>query len=178
MQWSRLKKEVESHFSPSVAGRVELRITNYRWAHDWEGRGWITIDKHEVHNFCTHKYYVEYNKLVDGIRAANHATDWCDPKQRDDYDQADAQANAILEQRGVMSQGWFERSLRQYLSLSIEEVLSSPNFLHRALAVLDKRLGKRRLKALELSPTEHPLVIRLFRLRQSVAFGSSMDGAA
>jgi hypothetical protein len=70
MQWSRLKKQVESRFAPSVAGRVELRTTNYRHVHDGEGRGWITIDKEEVHNFCTLKYWVERNLLLAGIREA------------------------------------------------------------------------------------------------------------
>lgn len=178
MQWSKLKKRVESRFAPSMAGRVELRTTNYRTAHDWEGRGWITIDKEEVHNFCTLKYWIERNALLEGIRAANGATDYREPSQRADYYHAYEQADAILEQRGIMSQAWFEGSLQEYLSLTLEDALAAPNFLHRALAVVDRRLGKRRLKTLQLEPTEHALVVRFLGLRRAAEFRAPVVDAA
>ncbi|MEA2558967.1 MAG: hypothetical protein QOH06_471 [Acidobacteriota bacterium] len=166
IQWSKLKKQVEQRFAPSVAGRVELRTTNYRHAHDSTGRGWITVDKTEVHNFCTLKYWVEHNALASGIREANSAMDWRDPAQRAGYYEAGDQADAILEMRGVVTQSWFEDSLQDFLSLSIEDALQSENFLHRALSILDARLGKRRLRSLEFGPEEHPLVRRFLALRQ------------
>jgi hypothetical protein len=178
MQWSKLKKQVESRFASSMAGRVELRTTNYRHTHDSEGRGWITIDKEEVHNFCTFKFWIEQNALLEGIRSANNVTNYRDPAQRAGYYHAYEQAEAILDQRGVRSQGWFEESLRDYLSLTLEEGLASTNFLHRALAVIDKRLGKRRLKVLQLSPGEHPLVSRFLELRRAAEFPAHGEGAA
>jgi hypothetical protein len=178
MQWSRLKKQVESRFASSMAGRVELRTTHYRHSHDSEGRGWITIDKEEVHNFCTLKFWVEQNALLEGIRSANNVTDYRDPAQRDGYYHAYEQAEAILDQRGVRSQEWFENSLREYLSLTLEEGLASTNFLHRALAVIDKRLGKRRVKVLQLSQGEHPLVSRFLELRRAAEFPAHVEGAA
>jgi hypothetical protein len=166
MQWTKLKKQVEQRFAPSVAGRVELRTTSYRHAHDSAGRGWITVDKREVHNFCTLKYCVEHSILASDIREANSATDWRDPDQRAGYYEGGDQADAILEKRGVVTQSWYEDSLQDFLSLSIEDALRSENFLHRALGMLDARLGKRRLRALELGQAEHPLVRRFLALRQ------------
>lgn len=161
-----------------MAGRVELRTTHYRHTHDSEGRGWITIDREEVHNFCTLTFWIEQNTLLEGIRSANNATDYRDPAQRAGYYHAYEQAEAILDQRGVRSQGWFENSLREYLSLTLEEALASANFLHRALAVIDKRLGKRRLKVLQLSQGEHPLVSRFLELRRAAEFPARVEGAA
>jgi hypothetical protein len=166
MQWSKLKKSVEAHFAPAVAGRVELRSTSYRHVHDGEGRGWITIDKEEVHDFSTLKYFVERNNLAGGIRKANRAEDWMDPEQRAQYFEAGEAADEILEKKGVVSKGWYEWSLREYLELTVEDALASDNFIHRGLAVLDRRLGKRRLKEIELPPTEHPLVQRLLAFRR------------
>src|SRR5690349_4043454 len=150
MQWSRLKKAVESLFAASVAGRVELRLTNYRHVHDGEGRGWITVDRTEVHQFSTLQYYVESNHLVGELREINGTTDWRVPDQREGYREAQAQGDAILLARGIAHQGWYVRSLESYLQLSVDEALAGDNFLHRALGVLDRRLGKRRLKILEL----------------------------
>jgi hypothetical protein len=176
MQWSRLKEQIESRFASSMAGRVELRITSYRHTHDAEGRGWITIDKKEAHNFCTLKFWIEQGLLLEGIRAANNATDYHDPAQRAGYYHAYEQADAILDQRGVRSKEWFENSLQEYLSLTLEEGLASTNFLHRALAVIDKRLGKRRVKTLQLSAGEHPLVSRFLELRRAAEFPAYKEG--
>jgi hypothetical protein len=176
MPWSRLKKQVESRFAASMVGRVELRATSYRHTHDGEGRGWITLDKEEIHNFCTLSFWIEQGTLLQGIRAANNATDFRDPAQRAEYHHAYEQVDEILEVRGVRSKEWFENSLKEYLSMTLEESLASKNFLHRALAVIDKRLGKRRLKTLELSSGEHALVRRFLEFRRAAEFPARVEG--
>jgi hypothetical protein len=165
-QWSKLKKRVETLFAPAVAGRVELRITHYRTAHDWEGRGWLTIDGSEVYNFCTLRYYLEFNKLAEELREANGATDFRVPEQRPRYHEAGDEALAILEKRGIVSEKSFERSVQEYPSLSLDEALASDDFVHRAFAMLDRRLGQRRLAALDPGPEEHPLVRQLLDFRK------------
>lgn len=164
MQWSKLKRRVESLFAPSVASRVELRMTNYRKVADWEGRAWITIDKKEVWNFCTLKYFVERGRLVTGIRAANGATSWSGPKAGEYYAAIDV-ADDILEKQGLVSQYYFEGALESYLQVDVADALASDNLVHRALAVLDRRLGKRRLVDLTFRTDEHELVRRLYRFR-------------
>ncbi|MEA2691064.1 MAG: hypothetical protein QOJ16_451 [Acidobacteriota bacterium] len=168
MQWSKLKARVESFFAPAVTGRVELRTTNYRHVHDGAGRGWITIDGREVYNFCTQKYWVEGNALSEGIRTANRATDWSDPAQEVAYYEAGAHTDEILEKRGIVCQGGFESALADYLTLTVNDALASDHLVHRALAVLDGRLGKRRLRTFELRTDENPLVKQLLDFRCQV----------
>jgi hypothetical protein len=165
MQWSKLKTRVEAYFAPAVAGRVELRTTNYRHVHDGMGRGWITIDGREIHNFCTLRHWIERNALAAGIREANGATDWTDPAQASAYYEAGAQTMEILEKRGILCQGGFESALASYLTLSVDDALASDYLVHRALAVLDARLGKRRLRSIELRGDEQPLVRELLDFR-------------
>jgi hypothetical protein len=93
-------------------------------------------------------------------------TDWRDPAQSPGYYAALEDADRILEKQGIRDQGWFESSLEGCFSLSIGEALESDNFLHRALAVLDRRMGKRRLRSLAAAPDEHPLVRQLLEVRQ------------
>jgi hypothetical protein len=168
MQWSKLKARVEAFFAPSMSGRVELRTTRYRHVHDGEGRGWITIDGIEVYNFCTLKYWVEWNALSAELRQAHGATDLRDPEQRRAYHDAGREAEQILAERGILSQGWFETSLAEYLTLALDDALASDDLVHRALAVLDGRLGKRRLQSFPLRADESPLVRRLLDLRCEV----------
>ena len=56
--------------------------------------------------------------------------------------------------------------LKRYLMFSIDDALRSPSPLVRGLAVIDRRVGKRRLRSLEIGPDEHPLVRELYQLRR------------
>ena len=165
MQWSKAKRKVELLFAPSVAGRVELRVTGYRDAHDAEGRGWITIDRTEAWSFCTFRYWVEGGKLERGIREASQGLDYRDPAQREAYYEAYEQAQEILARRGILTKGDFEDAVESYPALALDAALESDNLVHRALAMLDRRLGKRRLRTLELRTDEHSLVVGLLRFR-------------
>ncbi|HEV2084399.1 MAG TPA: hypothetical protein VGR09_04905 [Gemmatimonadales bacterium] len=55
--------------------------------------------------------------------------------------------------------------LTSYLDLKIDQALVSPDPLHRALAMVDRRLGRRRFEALKVSADEHPWVRQLHELR-------------
>lgn len=165
MQWSKAKARAEALFAPRVAERVALRVTGYRAAHDEDGRGWITVDGKEAWSFCTLRFFVERNKLETALRQMNQCGDFRDPGQRDAYFEAGEQAEAILEQRGVVGREYFRRAVEQYPELTVEQALASDNLIHRTLAVLDRRLGKRRLVGLDFRTDEHPLVLGLYRFR-------------
>jgi len=167
MQWSKAKQRAESLFAPSVAGRVALRVTGYRAAPHGEGRGWIAVDGEEAWSFCTFRHDGDRYQLAQGIRSASASLDWRDPAQLDNYRTADDQAAAILAQRGIVGRSAFTSAIEEYASMSVEEALASDNLIHRALAVLDRRLGRRRLRGLEFRTDEHPLVTGLYRFRQS-----------
>jgi hypothetical protein len=56
-------------------------------------------------------------------------------------------------------------ALAAYLNLALADALASEEPIHRALALIDRRLGRRRFEDLRLVPNEHPLVQRLYQLR-------------
>jgi hypothetical protein len=56
-------------------------------------------------------------------------------------------------------------ALESYLNLSIEDALSSANALIRAIAMLDRRVGKRRLQQVVIDATTHPFITQLYTLR-------------
>jgi len=55
--------------------------------------------------------------------------------------------------------------MEQWAGLSLDDALVSENPIVRALSMVDRRLGKRRLRQIDLTNGEHPLVRMLFRLR-------------
>jgi hypothetical protein len=156
MQWSKLKKQTEALFAPSMKGRVELRSTSYRKSHDEEGRGYVTIDGEDVWNMDTHSWWAKEHKAVAEI------------SQREGLHPADVQplAHKQLAEQGEYGQYAFYAALKIFCRSTVEECLASHDVLVRALAMCDRRLGKRRLVSLDVTD-DHPMVQRLYGLRLS-----------
>ena len=76
------------------------------------------------------------------------------------------EAGKALQERGVIPVREFMTALFDYLNMSIDDILASDNFVVRAFGMLDRRLGKRRLAAMDVS-AEHPFVRTLHDLRCS-----------
>lgn len=154
MQWSKRKKKAEEFFSASVKGRVELRSTSYREAHDQVGRGYITFDKREIWSMCTLKFFATEYERINEV------------KDREGLAPYEAQkiAHKELAARGEVGQYGYYRSLDEYCNSSIEVSLTSDDLLIRCLAMLDARIGKRRLRSLDLSQ-ESQKVIEFYKIR-------------
>ena len=158
MRWSQLRKQIEDRFAPSLGSRIALHTAHYRHAHDSDGRAWIELDGEEVATMCYFQAGHARRDLAEELRVANNPTNsgragtpaWI-------YDAA----IAATRRAGVLSQQDFYALLHEYLRTSVASSLASDNPIARALAVVDSRVGKRRLRELALRQDEHPLV-RLF----------------
>ena len=150
--------------APSLAGRVELHAAHYTHAHDGDGRDWITVDKREVVNFCDHIERREWDRVAEAV-LAEHAEAWQDatPNQRAGWRNWETERR--LRAAGILSSWRCNNALYEYLSLSIDDALASDNAVIRALAMTDRRLGKRRLRTLRVDDSEYPFIQRLHRLR-------------
>lgn len=138
MQWSKLKNQVESYFCDSLKGRVELFTTWYKNGGSPErARGAILVDKNEIFEANTDKW-IELQKET---------------------------SNKELWNQGIFQYLEFRESLKEYLSLSIGEALFSENVLIRALALVDRRIGKRKLCKIEMPEEEYQLVKFMYKLR-------------
>lgn len=72
---------------------------------------------------------------------------------------------ASSPQKYISEKAEFEQALGFVLTLSSNQMLASQNAIVRSLAMLDRRLGKRRLREMQLGEDEHPLVRQFFELR-------------
>lgn len=165
MSWSRLNKKVEANFADSMRGRVSLFMTSYRKTFDGFGRGAILLDGREVLNACSYVRMMESYRMSQELQEINGCTDYWDPKQAECYYQAIEATDEILVRAGIFRKGEFHEALADYLNLSIEDALASRHLLTRALAVVDRRLGKRRLRDFPFRVDEHPAVRLLHTAR-------------
>jgi hypothetical protein len=118
MQWSRLKKMVESRLCLALVGHVQIHTARY--TNDEEiGRTWLVLNEQEIFS------------VGDDPSLSRPA--WY-------YNKGCVYCNASY------GRSHLEMFLLPYLNLSIDEALTSPHEFDRALAMFDNRIGKRRLK--------------------------------
>ena len=128
----------------------------------------ISIDKKEIVSFCSITAWMAENKIASELREISGATDFRNPDQQKEYYKAYNQAGEILQKQGIHTQYEFYDSLTKHLSMPIDEALESKNIILKGLAILDKRLGKRRIPQQKESYSEHPVLEKLFKFRCSV----------
>ena len=164
MQWSQLKKRIEDTFAQSVKGRLEIWSTRYRHAVHQYGEAWITIDKKKIVTMGTLRFEVAFYKASQRLREERECTDYRDPAQTGGYRRAADETEKAVKDEGIFAAWDLNKSLFDYLNLSIDESLTSQNPIIQAFATLDKRCGKRRLLELEFTD-EHPLVSQFYLFR-------------
>jgi len=158
MRWSKLKHLVEDRMADSLQRRIEVHSTRY---HSGEGRGWITVDKREVADFSTPGNLMRVHRLA----IERSGSDFWDAEGGTQYRAVRREVETTLQGDGAYNQWGYHRALWDSLSLPIGDALLSDEMLIRAFAMLDSRLGKRRLRTLRLAEDEHPLVRQFYDLR-------------
>ena len=158
MRWSKLKKLVESRICKGLQNRVNIYSTAY--GNCTCGHAWITLDKKIIANFCTRAFWNRANGnyfLKDKRWKSNNSIpEYVTFSQNRRY--------------GFVSYGELSRqdiyvSCWEYIhQFSIEEALNSSDVLIQALAVIDYRVGKRRLIKIDESKL-HPLAKMLYNTR-------------
>ena len=157
MIWSKQKQILKNNLCESLRNRVDFNIVKYRKSHDSLGRAVITLDKEEICSMATIVLEMEQCKLV-GFRL--------DDESFEEYLERDEEGYNIVNENGFFSEFDFYEAVNIYLNASIEDAIKSENILVRALAMLDKRLGKRRLKNIyENIEKENDLVKKFYNIR-------------
>ncbi len=149
MKWSKLKKTIEEKFADSLGGRVNIFATRYTTGSYFMVRGWITIDGIEIANFSTPDNYSRYGWNAPEINKRIPDTE---------------RSKELAAEKGEFSRWDFMNACWEYINQSIEDSMASENPIIMSFAVLDSRVGKRRLKLIEKNSL-HPLTLRLLNLR-------------
>lgn len=151
MKWSKLKKEIEQKLADKLQGRLHFFTTTY--SNSSLGRSWVTFDKVQIANFETSLSYLNYGAYFHVLTNAHPYY------THDSIDDSKRNPDLPME-RGEFSQFDFLKSCWDYLQLNIDDALANKNPIIQSLAMVDKRLGKRRLIEIDFNEL-HPLT-RLF----------------
>ncbi|WP_080844085.1 SF0329 family protein [Cytobacillus gottheilii] len=175
MQWTKLKKQLKNRLCESLKGRLEIHTTAYRKAHDQPSRMWITLDKTEIYCAADQVFEMkleeQYQLLKEEQQLAPipYDTDWTtmfESKERAALLDAYEEAEQLVVKKNVMAEYNMYHSLLEYIQLSIDEAIQSQDPVIKAFAMLDRRLGKRRLEKLkEENMQSHPFIQLFFQIR-------------
>jgi hypothetical protein len=177
LQWSKTKSILESFLCDKLKGRIQIYATIYRKFHDGPSRVWITFDKKEILSASDTKYQIVQEKLYQQIRDERRLKGipyspvpgvMFNSAEREALMEASYEAEVILiNQNNFESYHLFAPFMR-YGSLSIDEAINSENVIIRAFSMLDRRLGKRKLKELNFTENTHPIIVKFYNIRCSV----------
>ncbi len=186
MSWSKLKQNLESFLCPALQGKVEYRATSYRYAPDKSGNCYITVDKKNILNMrdaaTTIRWYtteqeIKSNPNIDvplteaDIEAVRQESNGNIPEERlrviARNHKLTACAKDILAAQTALSKSNFDTVATRFLARPIEESLDSPDILLNILALIDRRVGKKRLQNMsDTVKLKHPAVQYFYELRR------------
>ncbi|TGE36336.1 hypothetical protein E4K67_20615 [Desulfosporosinus fructosivorans] len=187
MAWSKIKQLLESFLCPALYGRVEYCATSYRYSPDKAGLCYITVNKKNVFNMrdvttLIRWYQTEQeikndpdiqipinNEEIEAVRKDINGTV---PEDRlvviarnrkiSEY------AKELLSAQSVLSKSNFTVVANKFLSISIVDSIESNDILLNILALVDRRVGKKRLLSMtENMKLKHPIVQYFYELRLS-----------
>lgn len=187
MVWSKMKRQLESFLCPALVGRVEYRATGYRYLSDKSGRCYITVDKNEVFNMSNTNSTIKWYQTAAEI--SSDLNIYIPISEKEIEEVRKETSNKVPEERLVviarkrkiteygnqiitaqiqLSKSDFYVVANSFLTMSIEESLESKDILLNVLAIIDRRLGKKRILGLEEKIVlKHPIVGYFYELRKS-----------
>ena len=163
MIWSKLKKTVENLLADSVREHVQVHLTCYASSTYFMTRAWITWDKEEIAKFSTIKYLNEYGRIASLLSEESEN----DARGQFAYFKHNDSAAMLLKQKGLYATHHLLAALETYVSLTIEDALCDDDVLIRAWSKFDRRLGKRRLREMDIESMDSIFEQRWYRLRCS-----------
>ena len=149
--WSGIRKRMESEYlAESLKGHISYFATSYSKSPDHEGRAAIRYDGKEV---IKGGYYQNWTKAASFPKDEKY-----EKRMREEFAYMDDTAIKL----GVFDQTCFYKAFKEFDNQSIEKSLYSENMLVRIFAVLDRRVGKRKLISMKESIENEPDSIKEF----------------
>lgn len=183
--WSKVKQQLQGFISPDLENRVEYRASSYKYIHDKSGSCYMTVDKNDIFVMQNMKYGIrwyqneqeivkDYENKVVVMQAEIDAF-----KEKEGHNIPEERipliirkrktaeiAKTIMKEQIALSKSNFFDVVNTFLTTSVDSSLNSDNILLNVLAIVDRRVGKNRLRKMEQQIYEkHPIVQYFYHVR-------------
>lgn len=163
MSWSGIRKRLEEEFlADKLRGRIQYYAVSYSKCPDHEGRAAVRLDGEEIlkgnyFDLCKAEYLNEV-RLRSERPELSRSERW-------------RAADSAALRDGCFDQRVFYRAFEEFDTQSIEDSLNSENAIVRMFAILDRRVGKRRLTKLVERISDEPKWLQRFYMIRFEAEG-------
>jgi len=155
LSWSAMRKALEQdNICDSLKGRIQYFATRYRRSHDEEGRVAIRLDGKEIFKSC----FYDWQGKRDFVVKSNAIS----KEQANSYWDYWDSVHLETKNHGGFDQRGFYEAFYAYHNQSIEKSLASSDPVVRLFAIMDKRLGKRRLQNIFSEIQTQPEWLQIF----------------
>lgn len=149
--WSGIRKQLESNYLCAVLqGRIQYFVTRYPKTSDVYTRVAIRLDGEEI----LKSDFIEWRRASVGL--------WATPEN-----------DIVIHNRGGFDSVEFYRAFHKYQNQKIELSIGDEDPLVRLFAILDKRVGKRKLCGLVYDVERQPEWLKPFYYLRMKAEGIS-----
>jgi len=186
MSWSKQKIQMESFLNPSVKERITYRKSGYRYAADKKKQSYLEVDKKEVFKINGKDVEIKWFENEQEIKKEMDFKIHIDQealkslrKSMGDQVPEDRLAaiyknntindlcKSIYKAQSELFKTDFQSKALEYLSSSVDDCLSSEEILLNVFAIIDRRVGKKRLASLsDTMANKHPIVNYFYQLRR------------
>lgn len=186
MAWNKIKQNLESFLCPALIDRVEYRVIGYRYLPDKPGLCYITVDKKEVLNMSEanplFRWYQSEQEIKNdpGLQIPVSQEDLATVRKESGGTipedrlavvarkrKISVYAKEIMAAQAALCKTDFYQAANRFLADSIENSLESQDILMNILALVDRRIGKKRLSGMEESmKLKHSSVQFFYELRR------------
>lgn len=185
MSWSKLKQQLESFLCPALVGKVEYGSTSYRYLPGKAGQCYLTVDKKNILNMADGttpiRWYeteqevkndpsIQVSISDEEIEAVRRSGSGSIPEERLQViargRKSSEHAKLIMLAQTELSKSSFVVVANRFLAASIDQSLESDDILLNILALVDRRVGKKRLLNMrQMMKQKHPSVQYFYELR-------------
>lgn len=158
--WSGIRKKLEREYlAQSLRGHIQYYATSYSKSPDHEGRAAIRYDGQEIIKGCYWNHWVKADLFPR------------DEKYNKRISTEMAYMDDTALKLGVFDQRCFYNAFAEFDNQSIEASLKSDDLIVRIFAVLDRRIGKRRLELMKETIASEPETFQEFYAIRAKAEG-------
>ncbi len=183
--WSKVRQQLQSFLSPELEGRVEYRVSSYRYMGNKQGTCNLAVDKKEIFAMQNMKYDIRWyeteQEIIKDYESKITVTEQevAAFKEKEGKNipeeripvilkkrKASEIAKNIVKEQTILSKSNFSDIANEFLTTSVDKCLNSEHILFNVLAIVDRRVGKNRLRKMEHKINEkHPIVQYFYHLR-------------
>lgn len=171
--WSGMKKRAESLVCATLKGRIAYFYTAYHTVHNAYGRAAVRLDGKDAVCFSWIETYRQERDIAEFLSSRPV------PSLEGPGDEFYEKQKPVWDANCIYCHWDFLDALHRFLSLPIEDALASDDFIVKIFAIVDRRVGRRRLESIKAAGEYegYPDWVKMFYTLRFEAEGLGGDGS-